>query len=419
MRMHTVLSFFAGGVLILAASHPAAAEGRVTFNDMVVQKCPDKGACGWKLSCGVEGKPESEMFAGTKAKTKYTVNINHGLDVRAFPADIRCTAWRDTGWIGTTWEKLNTTTVSVPAGGEYSLDINSREQGSVTVRMTVDSLEIFMPPPAAPASAAKPAAKKGASAAAKPLPPVQFLGVFNPEPEGRAVVIGLEWDAFKKRVDELASRGLQLMDIGTFEQGGKPYWSGIFRSTQISTLLIANQDWDTFLKSWKTVTGSRKRLINFTVYQNGGKTTFAGIFRDLSEKHSFWVGQSQKDFVAKVKELAGAQGLRLLDMNVYRAGGPSLLYAGTFRYQETPNELWTALDQNAFNAKWQAARGKQMQLVDVETYKDGDKRFYDAIVHGGTPGEVVLNLDTPSFVARWHDMVSKGLRPTNLEVYRD
>jgi hypothetical protein len=411
MRMHAVLSFLAGGALLLAASSPAAAEGRVTFNDMVVQKCPQSGACPWKLSCGVEGKPESEMFAGTKAKTKYTVNVNHGLDIRAFPADIRCTAWLDTGWIGTTWEKLDTATISVPAGGEYSLDINSRAQGSVTVRISVDSLEISTPPPPAAAP------KKGK--AEKSETPLQFLGVFSPEPEGRAVVVGLEWPAFKKKVDDLASRGLQIMDLGTFEQGGKIYWTGIFRSTQQATLLLANQEWDTFLKNWKTATGSRKRLVNFTVYQSGGKTTFAGLFRDLGEKHSFWVGQSRKDFEAKVKELANTQSLQLLDLNVYRAGGPSLLYAGAFHYEESPYELWTALDQKAFDAKWQEARRKQKQLVDVETYKDGNQRFYDAVVHGGTPGEVVMNLDAPGLVARWHDMVAKGLRPTDLEVYQE
>jgi len=65
--------------------------------------------------------------------------------------DIRCTAWLDTGWIGTTWEKLNTTTISVPAGGEYTLDINSSAQGSVTVRLSVDSLEVSTPPPPPPA----------------------------------------------------------------------------------------------------------------------------------------------------------------------------------------------------------------------------------------------------------------------------
>ena len=418
MRMHAVLSFLTGGALLLAAASPAAAEGRVTFNDMVVQKCPQKGACAWKLSCGVEGKPEAEMFAGTKAKTKYTVNIGRGLDIRAFPADIRCTAWLDTGWIGTTWEKLDTSTVSVPSGGEFSLDINSREQGSVTVRLSIDSLELGTPPPAA-ASAPAAAPKKGKAAASKAEAPLQYLGVFSPEPEGRAVVVGLEWGPFKKRVDDLASRGLQIVDLLTYEQGGKTYWGGVFRSTQQATLLLANQDWDTFLKNWKTVTGSKKRLFNFVVYQNGGKTNFAGLFRDLGEKYSLWVGQSRKDFVAKVKELAGTQALQVVDMNVYRAGGPSLLYAGTFHLEESPNELWTALDQKEFDAKWQAVRGKQKQLLDVETYKEGDKRFFDAIIHGGTPGEVVLNLDAAAFTARWHDMVSKGLRPTDLEVYRD
>jgi hypothetical protein len=413
MRMHAVLYSLAGGALLLAAARPAAAEGRVTFNDMVVQKCPQSGACGWKLSCGVEGKPESEMFAGTKAKTKYTVNINHGLDIRAFPADIRCTAWLDTGWIGTTWEKLDTATVSVPAGGEYSIDINSRAQGSVTVRLSVDSLELGVPPPAAPAAAPK----KGKPAKAEA--PLQLLGVFSPEPEGRAVVVGLEWGPFKKRVDDLASRGLQIVNLQTYEQGGKVYWGGIFRSTQQATLLLANQDWDTFLKNWKTVTGSRKRLFNFTVYQNGGKTNFAGLFRDLGEKYSLWVGQSRKDFAAKVKELAGTQALQVVDMNVYRAGGPSLLYAGSFHFEESPNELWTALDQKDFDAKWQAARRKNRQPLDVETYKEGDKRYFDAIVHGGTPGEVVLNLDAAAFAARWHELVSKGLRPTDVEVYRD
>ncbi|HEX4494088.1 MAG TPA: hypothetical protein VIE43_00340 [Thermoanaerobaculia bacterium] len=412
MRMHAVLYFLAGGAFLLAAASPAAADGRVTFNDMVVQKCPQSGACAWKLSCGVEGKPETEMFAGTKAKTKYTVNVGHGLDIHSFPADIRCSAWLDTGWIGTTWEKLDTATVSVPSGGEFSLDINSRAQGSVTVRMSIDSLEIGTPPPA-PAAAPK----KGK--ADKAEAPLQFLGVFSPEPEGRAVVVGLEWPAFKKRVDDLGSRGLQLVNLETFEQGGKTYWGGIFRSTQQATVLLANQDWDTFLKNWKTITGSKKRLVNFTVYQNGGKTNFAGLYRDLGEKYSLWVGQSRKDFVAKVKELAGTQGLQVTDMNAYRAGGTSILYAGTFHFEETPNELWTSLEQKDFDAKWQAARHKNMQPLDVETYKEGDKRFYDAIVHGGTPGEVVMNLDAAAFTARWHELVAKGLRPTDLEVYRD
>ncbi len=418
-----MLCLLAGAALLLASPSPASAVGRATFNDMLVQKCPQKGSCPWKLSCGVEGKPEAEMFAGSKAKTKYSVNINKGLDIQTFPADIRCTAWLDTGWIGTSWEKLNTTTINVPAGGEYTLDINSRAQGSVTVRMSVDSLEISTPPPppAAPARPAKPAkGKKGAVAPAAPAASQapQVLAVFSPEPDGRAVVVGLDWTAFKKRVDDLGTRGLQLAEVSTFEQGGKVYWNGIFHSSQQPILMLANQDGDTFLKNWKTGTGNRKRLFNLTIYPSGGKILFTGLFRDLGEKHSLWVGQNRKEFDAKVKELKNTQGLQLIDVTTYKPSS-TVLYAGAFRYEETQNEYWQALDRAAFEKRWQAARGKQMQLIDVETYKDGNQRLFDAIVHGGTPGDAVIGVDLNAFVTRWRDMVSKGLRPTDLKVYQE
>jgi len=416
-----MLCLLAGAALLLASPSPASAVGRATFNDMVVQRCPQKGACPWKLSCGVEGKPEAEMFAGAKAKTKYSVNINKGLDIQSFPADIRCTAWLDTGWIGTTWEKLNTTTINVPAGGEYTLDISSRAQGSVTVRLSVDSLEVSTPPPPPPAPAARaPKGKKGAAAAAPSAAPQapQILAVFGPEPEGRAVVVGMDWPAFKKRVDDLASRGIQLTEVSTFDQGGKVYWNGVFRSSQQAVLMLANQDGDTFLKNWKTATGSRSRLVDLTIYPSGGKILFTGLFRDLGDKHSFWVGQNRKEFQAKVKELKDVQGLQLIDMTTYKPSS-TVLYAGAFRYEESPNEYWQALDRATFEKRWQAARGKQMQLIDLETYKDGNQRLFDAIVHGGTPGDVVIGLDPNAFVARWHDMVSKGLRPTDVKMYRE
>jgi hypothetical protein len=414
--VYWMLCLLAGAALLLASPSPASAAGRVTFNDMVVQRCPNS-SCPWKLSCGVEGKPEAEMFAGAKAKTKYTVNINKGLDVQTFPADVRCTAWLDTGWIGTSWQKLNTSTISVPAGGEYALDINSSAQGSVTVRLSVDSLEISTPPP--PPAAPAPKGKKGAAAAppAAPAAP-QVLAVFGPEPEGRAVLIGLEWAAFKKRVEDLGTRGLQLTEISTFEQGGKVYWNGILRSSQLPVTMLANQDGDTFLKNWKTGTGNRSRLFNLTIYPSGGKVLFTGLFRDLGNKHSLWVGQNRKEFDAKVKELKDSQGLQLIDVTTYKPT-TTLLYAGAFRQEDNQNEYWQALDRAAFDKRWQAARGKQMQLIDLETYKDGNQRLFDAIVHGGTPGDALIGVDLNAFTARWHDMVAKGLRPTDLKVYRD
>ena len=304
----------------------------------------------------------------------------------------------------------------MPAGGEYTLDINSREQGSVTVRMSVDSLEIFTPAAAAPPPAATGKGEEGrrrGSPAAPQAP--QYLAVFSPEPEGRAVVVGLDWAAFKKRVDELATRGLQLIDVETFEQGGKPYWSGIFRSTQQATLMLANQDWDTFLKNWKTATGSRKRLFNFTDLPEWRQEP---VHRALPRpgRQALPLGRPEPQGVPGQGE--GAQGHpgAATDRRHHLPPASTVLYAGAFHYEETPTEYWQALDRAALERKWQAAKGK-MQLIDLETYKDGNERLFDAIVHDGTSGDVVIGLDPNAFTARWRDMVNKGYRPTDLKMY--
>jgi len=130
------------------------------------------------------------------------------------------------------------------------------------------------------------------------------------------------------------------------------------------------------------------------------------------------VGQNRKEFAAKVKELKDSQALQLIDVTTYKPSS-TLLYAGAFRAEDSQNEYWQALDRAAFDKRWQAARGKQMQLIDLETYKDGNQRLFDAIVHGGTPSDAVIGVDLNAFTARWHDMVAKGLRPTGLQVYQE
>ena len=196
MRMHAVLSFLAGGLLLLAASHPAAAEGRVTFNDMVVQKCPDNGNCPWKLSCGVEGKPESEMFAGDQGENQvhrqHQPRSRHPHLPGGHPLHRLAGHRLDRHHLGQAQHHHG----QRPRRRRVHPRHQQPRQGSVTVRMSVDSLEIFMPSAAAPAAA--PATGKKPAAAARPQPTPQYLGIFNPEPEGRAVVVGLEWGAVQE-----------------------------------------------------------------------------------------------------------------------------------------------------------------------------------------------------------------------------
>src|SRR6185295_97919 len=144
------------------------------------------------------------------------------------------------------------------------------------------------------------------------------------------------------------------------------------------------------------------------------------IFENLGEGHAFWVGQKRDEFLAKIKELAANKGQRLLDVAVYRpSSGGSILYAGPFRASSRETNLWTALNRAALEAKLAGIRGKEWQVVDLETYKDGKERSYDALVRTGPPGEVVIGLDAAAFTARWREMAAKGMRLVSLEVYRE
>jgi hypothetical protein len=389
---------------------------------MTADRCPESGACEWRLSCGAGGPEESEMIPGADARTKYSVAINKGLAIRTFPITIHCTAWEDDGWFGTTWEKVGSASVEAPAGGDYKLTIANREQGTVSIRMAVDSLEIgpaAMPgTAAAAASAARPAAGKKAAAPAKATAPRTLVGAFIPQKNGHAVVIGLEEKAFKAKVDELSGLGLQIDDIETWEQGGKRLWSGIFRNSPDQVQLITGQDWDKFSTSWKKLTGGKMRLTDMEVYPGGGQNLFAGVFRDLGESHSLWVGQTRKDFADKVKELAGFKGQRLLDFEPY-GSGTATLYAGTFRVDTLATDLWTGLKLADFQSRVNGLRGKNTQIIDIETYKDGKDRIFEAVTRTGPAGDVVMGVDLNTFAKRWLEMIGKGERLVSLESYQE
>lgn len=407
-----LVSFVLGGAFLLGGPAPAAAQGRVTFTQMTVQSCDEGGGCEWKLSCGPQGQ-EAELFAGKEAKTKHSVTIDRGIDVKAFPVAIQCTVWEDDGIFGASWDKAGTGTVNVTSGGNYRLDIGNKDDGMVRVLIVADSVEIGIAPPAPPAPA--PAAAKPGRAA-KPPAPLLFAGAFNPQKEGQAVLIGLEWPKFKARLDELSLQGLQIFAFSTFEHGGKRLWNGIFRPSPEEMVLLPDMEWQKFVDVYKRVTGGNKRLIDLEVYDSGKK--WAALYRDLGDSNSLEVGRTRKEFVDKVKELASFKAQQLLDVEVYRSGN-TLLYAGPFLQREGTTELWTGLEQGALQSKWNGLSGKEWQVADLETYKEGDKRLFDAIARGGARGDIVVGADQAAFLAKWRELAAKGLRLTSLDIYQD
>jgi len=412
-----LLSLLVGGAL-LGDPAPAAAQGRVTFSQMSIERC--KGTCTMKLSCSVGGKPASELVSGQKARTKDLISIGKSLEVPRFPAEVKCTASKDTGWVGTTWTAVGSGTANVPSGGDYKMDIDGTDT-SVRVLLTVDSLEIFLP--AGPPPAAAPAPAKGKKPAAKAAAtPLLVSATFNPSKEGHAVVIGLEYPAFKEKIDKMSANGMKLVAFKTFEDGGKSLWAGIFKTVPDRVILRANQTWDEFLAQWKQMTGGRARLIDMEIYGEGPKPQFAGLYRDYSppEGHTIWVGQTRKEMLDKVKELQSFKDLQIVDVVPYHTNA-KLFYAAAFRKTTGKYEFWTGLDRAAFDGKWKGGATKDRQLVDLVTIKDGGKRIYDGIARTGMgdSGEVVLDADMATFVKHWLDDTGKGQRVTSLDLYHD
>jgi hypothetical protein len=404
----------------LLAPAGAWAQGRILFTDMTIQKCEDFAACEWKLTCTAGGGQPVDVVDGASGKAARTVKLGHALDVRSFPVTLRCTLFEDDGIFGASWEEAGEASVDLPSGGSFKIDLGNKDQGGVRVKLVVDSLEIAIaaPPPAA-APAPDPKAKaKAKKTTAKPAAPLQLLGVFNPREEGQAVVIGLESEAFKARVDELGAKGIKPLSLDTFEDGGKRLWSGIFRSAQDRAILLHGLEWDDFLAQWKRLSNGNMRLVDLEIYQEGGKTRFTGLYRQGSDSYSLWVGQDRPSFLAKCKELAALKGMYVNDLELYQPGS-KVLYAGAFRTATSEPEIWANLERAAFEAKWQEAKGKGQQVSDVETYRDGGKRFYDATVVKQTAGEVGLGLDQAAFAKRWRELLDKGLRLVDLEAYRE
>ena len=77
-----------------------------------------------------------------------------------------------------------------------------------------------------------------------------------------------------------------------------------------------------------------------------------------------WLDASWDGFVAKWQELNG-QGLRLIDLELSRAGGGQRLYSGVYRQGSSGYGLWNA-SYSSFINKWIEWSGQGLRLVDLE-----------------------------------------------------
>jgi hypothetical protein len=411
MKARTTLAIVCA--LLLGGAMAAQAQGRITVTKMYITSCEEMGSCEFRLTCEAGGK-EVEMIAAAIATNPDTIPINKSVEVAKYPATVNCTLFEDDGWFGETWDEAAKGSVTLTGGGDYELKLNNPEQASVVLTLLADSIESIL---TAPSAAVPPAGGKAVKTAA----PRQFLAIFRKEtePMGHAVVLGHEWPAFQRKVQELAGKGVHPTDVETWVDGGKRLWGGIFRSGVDASQIAVGQEWEPFMEQWTKLTDNedadkQMQLIDMEIYTEKGKTLFVGVYRTGSEMHSLWVGQDRGDFLRKWQQLVNQQ-LRLVDLEIYKAaGGSRNLYAGVFIEAPGSYGIWNGTTWEQFQEKrTQGGSG----LWDVETYMEDGKRLYDGVVLGGGGSEEMPGmLDGPALVAKWRDMLGKGFRMIHLEV---
>jgi hypothetical protein len=415
----SVAALLAG--LLAAGPGAAWAEGRITFTKATVQGCNAMGKCIWQVSCRVG--PNGDVTQEVRGVSRDIKPIDKSFDVRSFPVKVDCKLALDDGWFTTSWKEMGSASLAVPGGGDYDIVMENKEKGGVSVHLTVDSLEVGAPAAAPAAATAKgTTAKVSTKPAAKPAAakaPRQWLGVYQGGQQGAAVLVGLPWDQFKARAAQLDAQGSRVVAIDTYMDGGRRLWNGIFRSGKEKQELVAGLDWDAFSKKWKNlVNDQHMRLVDLVLYDEGSKRLVAGAFREGYDENTLWVGQEPKAFEAKWAELCG-QGQRLVDMEVYKTTGDKINYAGAFRAGSGSYGLWTALDRDAFLAKWKKA-GESTQINEVKTYTNGKKRLFDGVIGGGgLKTDVAMDLDWDAFAARWKEQFLKGKRLVDFQPYQD
>jgi hypothetical protein len=400
------------GGLLLGQAMQAKAQGVVTVTQMVAGRCAEmETTCEWKISCRVGNGPETSLSDYWTATGAAEMDLSKTLDIPSLPATLSCKLEEDDGWFGTSWDDAGTSSMEIPGGGNFDFNVGSEEEGTLILKLRVDTMEVNEPAPAAASSAAGRAARTP-----PPAQPRRYVGLFEGAQDGHAVVIGLPWDQFKSRMDALTEIGSKPTWLSSYEEGGTRYWSGIFHYYDGDYQLLQGMEWDPFFAKWKQLTNrDGLRLADFEIYSEKGKVLCTGLFELGSDKHNLRIGLTRAEMVAETARMA-ARGLRLVDVEVYSVQGRTL-YAGAFREVTGAYGLAGGLSWEALQAKAKSLSGEEASFLDLETYVDGGRRLWDGAITG-TSGQMTEPLEAKDFIARWKELSAKGQHLVSFETYR-
>lgn len=251
---------------------------------------------------------------------------------------------------------------------------------------------------------------------AKPLYSTNvYNGVFREGTDGHALWIGATAAAIQAKDTELKANGLRMTELSVSKIGSNVEYSAVWRAGSGISKLQTGATWAAFTSEWSTLSGQGYRLLDLEVFTDAnGNLKYAGVYGPGTWGHQLVAGLTQAAFNTQWNTF-GAQGYKLVDMEVYKSGGQTL-YAGVFKYGAGGYALWHASSWASFTTKWNELSSQGLRLVDLDTDGTGANTIYSGSFLAGSGGYSLYESNWNAFYSYWEHAANQGLRLVDFNV---
>jgi hypothetical protein len=216
--------------------------------------------------------------------------------------------------------------------------------------------------------------------------PVPTVGISMAGDWANSFWISGDLAGFKKTAQDLFDQnGRRLVRATTFVENGARRWIGIARAGDWASQWWISPDLTTFQKTAQDLFDQKGlRLIYVNSFVDGGKRSWIGIARSGDWASRLIIKNDLASFSNEAQGLFDDKGLRLTYVMTWSEGSARKWF-GIARSGDWASRWWISPDIGHFRTKSQQLfddEGKR--LVHVTTYEEGNARRWVGISHSGT-----------------------------------
>jgi hypothetical protein len=180
--------------------------------------------------------------------------------------------------------------------------------------------------------------------------------------------ISPDLSSFKQQAQEFFDdKGLRLIYVDTFVEGNQRKWIGISRGGDWESRLTIKDDLASFSKATQELFDEKGlRLIYVTTWVEGGKRKWFGISRTGNWANNWWISPDLGEFSTKAQKLFDEDGRRLIHVTSY-VEGDKRKWIGISRSGNWANRWYLRSDLDSF--KLEAQRlfdDEHLRLIHVD-----------------------------------------------------